>query len=335
MRLRTDGKDDVVFRDLIKGDMRVPSGAFGDFVLLRSDGWPSYNLAVVVDDADMGVNLVLRGEDHLTNTARQLLLYEALGLTAPSFAHHGLLVDTDGKKLSKRTGALSVTDCIREGLEPMAVVHYLAALSGALPLKNLFASLEDMARAFNPFALGRGNAVMNMEELRSLSARYFRAADPQMQVAALDQAVATGDTWHSLDNAQRLDLVTGLRDNAQSIHELQNMLPHFTADRVRYDEEALQGLASGANVLEALFAELANIEPETSLAAQQAKDILKRTAQQSDAKGRALYHPIRLALTGSDAGPELSALLTLLSADTLRTRIRSALNILPPSKNKD
>ncbi len=335
MRLRTDGKDDVVFRDLIKGDMRVPSGAFGDFVLLRSDGWPSYNLAVVVDDADMGVNLVLRGEDHLTNTARQLLLYEALGLTAPSFAHHGLLVDTDGKKLSKRTGALSVTDCIREGLEPMAVVHYLAALSGALPLKNLFASLEDMARAFNPFALGRGNAVMNMEELRSLSARYFRAADPQMQVTALDQAVATGDTWHSLDNAQRLDLVTGLRDNAQSIHELQNMLPHFTADRVRYDEEALQGLASGANVLEALFAELANIEPETSLAAQQAKDILKRTAQQSGAKGRALYHPIRLALTGSDAGPELSALLTLLSADTLRTRIRSALNILPPSKNKD
>jgi glutamyl/glutaminyl-tRNA synthetase len=176
---------------------------------------------------------------------------------------------------------------------------------------------------------------MNMEELRSLSARYFRAADPQAQVAALDEAVAAGDTWHSLDNSLRLDLVTGLRDNAQSIHELRDVLPHFTVDRIRYDETALQGLVCGANVLEALFAELENIEPEARLTAQQANDILKRTGQRSGAKGRALYHPIRLGLTGSDAGPEISALFTLLNADTLRTRIRSALNILPPSKNKD
>ena len=121
----------------------------------------------------------------------------------------------------------------------MAVVHYLAALSGALPLKNLFASLEDMARAFNPFALGRGNAVMNMEELRSLSARYFRAADPQMQVTALGQAVDGRRHVAQPRQALRLDLVTGLRDNAQSIHELRDVLPHFTADRIRYDETAL------------------------------------------------------------------------------------------------
>jgi glutamyl-tRNA synthetase/nondiscriminating glutamyl-tRNA synthetase len=107
IRFRLPEKPEIGFTDLIKGQVTVPAGAFGDFVLLRSNGWPSYNLAVVVDDADMGINLVLRGEDHLTNTARQILLYEAMKLTAPSFAHHGLLVDTDGKKLSKRTGALS------------------------------------------------------------------------------------------------------------------------------------------------------------------------------------------------------------------------------------
>jgi glutamyl-tRNA synthetase/nondiscriminating glutamyl-tRNA synthetase len=97
IRFRGSCDTDIRFTDLIKGEITVPGTAFGDFVLLRSNGWPSYNLAVVVDDMDMGVNLVLRGEDHLTNTARQILLYRAFERTAPAFAHHGLLVDPDGK----------------------------------------------------------------------------------------------------------------------------------------------------------------------------------------------------------------------------------------------
>jgi len=335
MRFRMSGHDDVDFRDLIKGDIRVPSGAFGDFVLLRSDGWPSYNLAVVVDDADMGVNLVLRGEDHLTNTARQLLLYFALKLTPPCFAHHGLLVDPEGKKLSKRTGALSVPDCIRAGLEPMAVVHYLGAMSGAVSLKKLFTSPEDMAQAFNPFALGRGNAVMNMEELRGLSARYFRAADPEAQVRALDEAIPEDDPWHGLDHVLRHDLVTGLRGNAVCLDELRRMLPDFTARDVRYDRQALESLHSASDVLESLLASLEDFAPGTRLGPETANAVLKKTSEQTGARGRALYHPIRQALTGSDFGPELSALLTLLNVDTLQTRIRAALDIFPPSKNKD
>jgi len=335
MRFRLPDQADIAFTDLIKGDIRVPAGAFGDFVLLRQDGWPSYNLAVVVDDIDMAVTLVLRGEDHLTNTARQILLYQALGGTPPSFAHHGLLVDTEGRKLSKRSGALGIPDCIRAGLEPMAVVHYLASLSGALPTKKLFESLDDMARAFNPFALGRGNAVMNLDELRALSARYFRAADPESHVRALDDALPADDPWHTLPDGLRRDLVLGLRDNAATVGDLRALLPHFTADEIRYGASTLSELAGGTAVLDALLDALPASDPQTRLTASEASELLKRTAARADVKGRALYHPIRLALTGSDSGPELSALLTLLTVDRIRERVHAALNMFRPRTNKE
>jgi glutamyl-tRNA synthetase/nondiscriminating glutamyl-tRNA synthetase len=329
MRFRLPDQADIAFTDLIKGEIRVPAGAFGDFVLLRSDGWPSYNLAVVVDDADMGVNLVLRGEDHLTNTARQLLLYAALGFTPPHFAHHGLLVDPEGKKLSKRSGAPGIRDCMRDGLDPLAVVHYLGSLSGALPTKNIFSSVQDMARAFNPFALGRGNAVMNVDELRALSARYFRAADPEDQLRALDSTLPPNDPWHELETQLRLDLVTGLRENAATLDELRSLLPHFTASEVRYTATALAEMAGGLDVLHALADALEGLDPQSRLTAKEASALLGQTATRAGAKGRALYHPIRLALTGSGSGPELSALLTLLTVGRLRERIQAAIPSFP------
>ena len=334
MRFRLPDDADVAFTDLIKGEIRVPAGAFGDFVLLRQDGWPSYNLAVVVDDADMAVNLVLRGEDHLTNTARQLLLYAALGLTPPSFAHHGLLVDPEGRKLSKRSGAPGIEDCIRDGLEPMAVAHYLASLAGALPTKSIFASLDDMARAFNPFALGRGNAVMNLDELRHLSARYFRSADLDRQVRDLDATLPAGDPWHGLEDVLRRDLVAGLRDNVGTLEELRSLLTHFTTPEVRYSAAALEELARSAAVLRALDESLADPAGPGRLNSGEASALLRQTATLADVKGRSLYHPIRLALTGCESGPELSALLTLLPVDAIRARIAAALSLFP-SKPKE
>jgi glutamyl-tRNA synthetase/nondiscriminating glutamyl-tRNA synthetase len=335
VRFRLPDDADASFTDLIKGHVTVPAGAFGDFVLLRSNGWPSYNLAVVVDDADMGITLVLRGEDHLTNTARQILLYRAFGFSAPQFAHHGLLVDPDGKKLSKRSGALGIPDCIRAGLDPLAVVHYLAALSGALPTKHLFASLEDMAGAFNPFALGRGNAVMNLDELKALSSRYFRAADPALQVQALDETLPASDAWHGMERQMRLDLVTGLRENAASLDELRALLPCFTEPDVRFDGRALAHLAGSEAVLRALDEGLAAFDAQARLTPKEATALLQETAARAGVKGRALYHPIRLALTGTESGPELAALLTLLPADRLRGRIRTALDIISPSNHKE
>jgi glutamyl-tRNA synthetase/nondiscriminating glutamyl-tRNA synthetase len=335
IRFRLPEKPEVSFKDLIKGQIALPAGAFGDFVLLRSNGWPSYNLAVVVDDADMGVNLVLRGEDHLTNTARQLLLYDALGLAAPAFAHHGLLMDADGKKLSKRSGALSIPECMEMGLEPLAVVQYLASLSGALPTKNLFASLDEMARAFNPFALGRGNAVMSLDELTALSARVFRAADPADQILQLDEILPAENSWHEFDPQVRLHLLASLRENAANLHELRALLPLFTEKEARFTSGALTELAGSLPVLAALDQAMAAYSPEFRLEKDAAGAVLRKTGDEAGAKGRRLYHPIRLALTGSENGPELATLLTLLPAGLIRERVQTVLNIFSHCNHKE
>ncbi|MDY0226606.1 MAG: glutamate--tRNA ligase [Desulfomicrobium apsheronum] len=335
LRFRLPEKPEVSFKDLIKGQIALPAGAFGDFVLLRSSGWPSYNLAVVVDDADMGVNLVLRGEDHLTNTARQILLYDALGLTAPAFAHHGLLMDTDGKKLSKRSGALSIPECMEMGLEPLAVVQYLASLSGALPTKNLFASLDEMARAFNPFALGRGNAVMSLDELTALSARVFRAADPAEQVRQLDETLPAESAWHEFDPQVRLHLLASLRENAANLHELRALLPLFTEKEARFTSGALTELAGSLPVLVALDQAMSTHSPDSRLDKDAAGAVLRGTGEKAGAKGRKLYHPIRLALTGSENGPELATLLTLLPAGLIRERVQTVLNIFSHCNHKE
>lgn len=327
VRFRLPDKAEVAFTDLIKKEVAVPAGAFGDFVLLRSNGWPSYNLAVVVDDADMGVNLVLRGEDHLTNTARQILLYEALGLAAPAFAHHGLLTDAQGRKLSKRGGAMSIPECMDMGLEPLAVVQYLASLSGALATKSLFSSLDEMARAFNPFALGRGNAAMSMDELQAMSARVFRSADPAGQAARLDETLPAHSAWHGLDSAVRLELVSSLRENATNLRELAALLPLFTEARTRFSLDALSELAGARPVLGALAAAMAEHAPDSRLSKDAANLALRRAGEAAGVKGRHLYHPIRLALTGSDSGPELVALLTLLPAGLIRERAQAVLNL--------
>jgi glutamyl-tRNA synthetase/nondiscriminating glutamyl-tRNA synthetase len=335
IRFRLPVKAEVGFTDLIKGQVTVPAGAFGDFVLLRSNGWPSYNLAVVVDDADMGINLVLRGEDHLTNTARQILLYEALKLSAPTFSHHGLLVDTDGKKLSKRTGALSIPECMEMGLEPMAVVHYLASLSGALPTKNLYASLEEMARAFNPFALGRGNAVMSLEELKALSARVFRAGELATQVEALNASLPDFDPWHAVDPEIRPQLLASLRENASNLHELRTLLPLFTEEETCFTPKALTELAASLPVLRALDHAMSSHDPASRLPKEEVNVVLRQAGQQAAVKGRKLYHPVRLALTGSDCGPELTTLLTLLPAGLIRQRVQTVLSIFSHSNHKE
>ncbi len=335
IRFRLPEKTDISFTDLIKGQVSIPAGAFGDFVLLRSNGWPSYNLAVVVDDANMGVNLVLRGEDHLTNTARQILLYDALRLTAPAFAHHGLLMDTDGKKLSKRSGALSIPECMKMGLEPLAIVQYLASLSGALPTKNIFASLDDMARAFNPFALGRGNAVMSLDELKALSARVFRAADLADQVQELDESLPTSNAWHEIDPQIRRDLLASLRENAANMQEMRALLPLFTEKETRFSPKALTELAASLPVLVALDHAMSAHNPDAGLQKDDASAVLRQISQTAGVKGRQLYHPIRLALTGSDNGPELATLLSLLPAALIRERTQSVLNIFSHCNHKE
>ncbi|HCF05225.1 MAG TPA: hypothetical protein DEU72_03130, partial [Desulfomicrobiaceae bacterium] len=312
----------ISFDDAIKGPMEVPSSAFGDFVLLRSNGWPSYNFAVVVDDMDMGITLVVRGEDHLTNTARQILLYQALGAPIPRFAHHGLLVDRDGKKLSKRSGAATVMEAAQAGIPASALAQYLASISGAVDSAEPVINLAELVTRFDPTSLGRGNAVFLPEDLEHLAARTFRALPPEEICRKLAAILPQDAPWHRRSPEDQAALVRAALPASRHIHELEHTIQLFTQPFPCYSAEAIGAAREGRAVLAALLAKLAAFSEGTRLSSAEAGALLQAVGKECAVRGRALYHPVRLALTGTDRGPELTAMFEHVPVEILRARLR-------------
>jgi glutamyl-tRNA synthetase/nondiscriminating glutamyl-tRNA synthetase len=192
-----------------------------------------------------------------------------------------------------------------------------------------------MARAFNPFALGRGNAVMSLEEMGALSARVFRTADLTGQVRELDESLPTDSPWHAFEPQVRQLILSSLRENATNMQELHTLLPLFTQDETSFTPQALIELASNLPVLDALDHAMSGHEPDSRLHKDAVSAALRQTSERAGVRGRQLYHPIRLALTGSDSGPELATLLTLLTAGSIRKRAQTVLNIFSHCNHKE
>ncbi|MFM8791686.1 MAG: glutamate--tRNA ligase [Solirubrobacterales bacterium] len=185
VRLRVDDEGEEVVHDLIRGEIRFPNRSLDDFVIARGDGSPLYNLAVAVDDAAMEVDLVIRGDDHLSNTQKQQKVLEALGAKVPDYAHAPLIHGTDGKKLSKREGAASVQGLRDEGYLPDAVVNYLALLGWGPEDDETVMDREELISRFRPEEIGKSSAVFDEKKLRWLNGRYMRAMAPQAYVEAV------------------------------------------------------------------------------------------------------------------------------------------------------
>jgi glutamyl-tRNA synthetase/nondiscriminating glutamyl-tRNA synthetase len=335
IRFHAASQEPVTFTDLLKGEMSVPTDAFGDFVILRSTGWPSYNLAVVVDDADMDINLVLRGEDHLTNTARQILLYRALALPEPCFAHHGLLLNEERRKLSKRHGAKSVRELRDEHIHPLSLVHYLASLAGGVKTRKIVSRNEDLATQFNPFSLGRGGVVFSEPELRGLSQAYWHGVSPEDILRKAAPFLSRLDGWNSLEQKRRCSLIAAVQENITCAADLPDLLRFFLSPGLTYSLNALTGLRSpeAAPVIAALNRILQNVDtdPERPMPEDIRSTLIKEISTLSGARGKQLYHPLRHTLTGTDQGPELKTLLEHLPLQWIRKRVKAALEISTPS----
>ena len=283
----------VLWDDLIRGPSHVDAGSLSDPVLVRGDGAFLYTLASVVDDAEMGVSHVIRGADHVTNTATQLQIFEALGAPPPAFAHHALLVGPDGGALSKRLGALSVAELREAGIEPLALVSLLARLGSSLPVEVVTDPAE-LVRTFDLGRFGLAPTRFDPAELRPHSAKTLRAL-PYAAVADRLRALGISD-----ETAPRFWAAVG---------------PNLD----RFDEAAAWWALCRDGAVPAVDDEdrdfvaeaLALLPPppwdETSWAAWTAA-VRERTGR----KGRALYRPLRRALTGRDTGPEMAALMPLL-----------------------
>jgi glutamyl/glutaminyl-tRNA synthetase len=305
------------FRDELRGE--VPFSRIGDFVLLKSDGTPSYNFAAVVDDLDMGITHVIRGEEHLPNTARQALLYRALDAREPEFVHLGLILGPDGKKLSKRHGAASIAEYRREGYLPEALVNYLALLGWTHPEgREEFADLDELVREWDPSRLGASPATFDLDRLLFFNARLIRRLPAEELRLCLGPFLT-----EPLPPGRELPAVEAIREEMRLLSDAPRLLREII-DPV--DPSSFSGELPDSS--EEVFAHVVRaLEGRKLNSVEEARgfvDELRAWAGERGMKTRDLLHPLRLALTGRNRGPEMAYLFAVLGAEESRERIERA-----------
>lgn len=322
IRLKAPKEGETVINDLVQGEVRVANVELDDMVLLRADGTPTYMLAVVVDDYDMGVTHVIRGDDHLNNTFRQIQVFNAMGWALPAFAHIPLIHGADGAKLSKRHGALGV-DAYRDmGLLPAAIRNYLLRLGwshGDLEI----VSTEDAIKLFDLEGVGRSASRFDMAKLENTNAHYMRESEPESLIKAISPMIEA-KIDRSLSSIETARLNTGmaslqqrtktLLDLAVSAEIYLNGAPFSQSPKAA---KVLAGADAAAGLIAALNA-LSSI-PDSAWNEERIEAALRAGAEAVDLKLGKLAQPLRAALTGSDASPSLFEVAAVLGRDeTLR-----------------
>ncbi len=321
LRFKNPLDGEVVFDDLVFGRVAVANGELDDLVLIRRNGAPMYNFAVVVDDWDMRITHVIRGDDHMNNTPRQINILDALGAPIPQYAHVPLIRGGDGKKLSKRHGAVSVTQFRDEGFLPEALVNYLARLGWSHGDEEIF-DLGRLTELFDVLDVNRAAAVFDQEKLRWLNQHYVKAADPaRLQPLLREQLAKLG---LDADAGPPLaDVVEALRERAPTLADMAQAAEYFYRDFDGFDETAAKKhlTVSSANVLEQLQTRLGEVgdwQPEPLHAA------VAQVAEALSLKLGKVAQPLRVAVSGRAASPPIDLTLALVGRTRTLARLQQA-----------
>ena len=326
IRLKAPLTGETVIEDQVQGRVVWQNENLDDLVLLRSDGTPTYMLAVVVDDHDMGVTHIIRGDDHLTNAARQKQIYDALGWPVPVMAHVPLIHGPDGSKLSKRHGALGVDAYRAMGYLSLALRHYLVRLGWSHGDQEIF-STEEMIAAFDLPQIGRSPARFDFAKLESLNGHYIRGSADADLLAAIDQLLphlADGETVAAKMTprlrSQWLAAMPSLKERAKTLLDLIDGAHFLLADRpLRLDDKAKALLTPDARaLLRDIAADLAAVEPWMIETTEQAMRVF---AERRGVKLGAVAQPLRAALTGRTTSPGIFEVLTVLGKAQSLARI--------------
>ena len=327
-----EDRGDITIHDAVHGDVVFNAKELDDFILFRSDGTPTYNFATVVDDADMRITHVIRGDDHLSNTPRQVMVYEALGAPIPCFAHISMILGADGKKLSKRHGATSVEEYRDGGYDADAFVNYLALLGWALDGQTTLIPREVLAQKFSLDHVSKNPATFDQTKLDWINGEYLAAktdaafaADvliPQLITAGLekDNALAHNSAWYELLASilkPRVKLAGEVVDKARFLYE---------GTKLSYDEKSVaKNLAKEGTLgyLQAAYQALAAIEPQNWTAAH-LDEALAPLPEQLEANKRKFYAAIRVAECGNQVSPPMGESLQLLGKELVLTRLEQA-----------
>lgn len=327
LRLLTPDEGETMVEDLLAGPVSFPNDQLDDMVIVRTDGTPTYNFCVAVDDVDMKITHVIRGNDHLSNTPKQVLVYEALGETPPRFAHISMILGPDKKRLSKRHGATSVLEYRRLGYLPEALINYLVRLGWSLGDQEVF-TRDEIIENFSIENLNRSAAVFNPEKLLWLNQEYIKNGTTERLLALLeDHLHDRGLDPSLLSREARLGLVEELRTRAQTMEEMAEGARIFFLPEVEYDEKAVAKFLKPeiAKPLEKVRNALAGVEP---YATEGVKAAFNGVLESEGLKMGKLAQPVRVAITGGTVSPGIYETLCLLGKDRSLARLDAALTRL-------
>jgi glutamyl-tRNA synthetase len=311
----------TIVRDLIKGNITFNNEELDDLVIERADGYPTYNFAVVVDDIEMNITHVIRGDDHVNNTPRQMLLYEALGAGPPQFGHVPMILGADKARLSKRHGATSVMAYQEMGYLPEALVNYLVRLGWSHGDQEIF-SLDELIRLFSLESVGKSAAVFNPEKLLWLNQHYIQEYQGDKLVENMIPFwLARG--FEPSDRDYIRQVVENLRTRSKTLLEMADASAFYFQDKVDYDSDAAKKFLT-AEMKEHLLAVADKLVSYQDYSKSGLEAFLREVAENRGVKLKVIAQPLRVALTGKSVSPGIDDVMVTLGKDRVVRRIRQA-----------
>jgi glutamyl-tRNA synthetase len=320
------------FDDLVHGPIEFDGAHVEDFVILRSDGHPTYQLSVVSDDVDMAITHVVRGDDHISNTPKQILLYRAIGAEVPQFAHVPLILGPDKKRLSKRHGATSVMEYARQGYLPEGMLNFLALLGWSPGGNQELFTRDELVRAFALEGISGGNAVFNPEKLDWFNQQHIALLPPNELARRLQPLLTAAGLWKDAYLGDRhawfFAVIELLKPRVKRLDDFVVQGRFFLTDAIDYEAAAVDkhlradGMPGHLAALDAAFASLEHFDQASSEAA------LRAIAEARGVKAATLIHAMRVTVTGKSVSPGLFDVLGVLGRDEVRRRLASAVELV-------
>lgn len=331
IRFHVPEGETVVVDDQVRGEVSFETDGIGDFIIVKSDGIPVYNFAVVLDDVTMQITHVIRGEEHLSNTPRQLVLYDALGYERPKFAHISLILgrDNEGKltKMSKRHGSTSVVSYKEQGFLPEAIDNFLALLGWAPGGEEELFTLEELTREFSLEHVSKSPAVFDIEKLKWINGMYIRKASGERLLEYglpyLKKAGLVSEAPSMEEMIWAMTVIDSLKNHINCFAELPEIIAKYRGD-VEYSDEALASLAEcREDALTVLRAMKEKLDKTQTITVDGCKKMLKEISKETGIKGRNLYHSLRVGLTGEEQGPDLDKLSVIIGRERMASRLKN------------
>jgi len=324
IRFKIPDQESLSYKDLVKGDLTFDVSLIGDFVLMKSDGSPSYNFAVVVDDALMDISHVVRGEDHISNTPKQILLYQALRKNVPQFAHLPMILGPDKTKLSKRHGATAITDYEAMGFLSEAFFNYLSLLGWSPKTDEEFFSKDELVQRFSFDGISKSNAIFDSTKLTWMNGMYIRKLSPEALLARVTPFLTdpVREKLAQYDLGSQAYAVNSVIDNLERLDQINEYLDVFVTDEAGFLEQrsSLTFSDSDHNVLGHLV-EL--VKDKDHLSRHDADQILEDILSETGLGKGKVFKPIRLALTAKSSGPHVSDVMVVFGPSRISERVSS------------